>query len=179
MKLLKWLDEHFEETVMGLLLMIMTAIMGVQVFSRFVLNASLSWSEEITRYCFVWCGFLSIGLCTRHGISLRVDQLNLVLPKKVAKWLQVITFCAEMVFFAFFIPNAVTYFMPTFRSGRVSVGAEIPMWWLQLAPIVGFILATIRCAEKAILTAVEGKVEAEKSAIGDESLPAEAEEALK
>jgi TRAP-type C4-dicarboxylate transport system permease small subunit len=40
----------------------MVATMMLQVFCRYVLNASLSWSEELTRLLFVWLTFLGFGL---------------------------------------------------------------------------------------------------------------------
>ena len=41
-KVIKWLDHNLEEFILTLLLLAMAVIMGVQVFSRFALKASLS-----------------------------------------------------------------------------------------------------------------------------------------
>ena len=47
-----WLDNYLEEFFMVISLILMTVIMGIQVFSRYVLGSAPSWSEEITRYLF-------------------------------------------------------------------------------------------------------------------------------
>ena len=60
-KVFVWLNDSLEEFLMVSSLILMTLIMGIQVFSRYVLGASLSWSEELTRYIFVWAGFLSVS----------------------------------------------------------------------------------------------------------------------
>ena len=60
-KVFVWLNDSLEEFLMVASLLLMTLIMGIQVFSRYVLGASLSWSEELTRYIFVWAGFLSVS----------------------------------------------------------------------------------------------------------------------
>lgn len=52
-KILHWLDENLEEFLLVFFLIAMTLIMGIQVFCRYVLGQSLSWSEEITRYLFI------------------------------------------------------------------------------------------------------------------------------
>lgn len=57
MKAIKWLDRHFEEILLVALLFAMMIIMGIQIFARYALSNSLSWSEEITRFCFIWTGF--------------------------------------------------------------------------------------------------------------------------
>ncbi len=51
-KALHWLDRYLEEFILVCFLIAMTLIMGIQVFSRYILGQSLSWSEEITRYLF-------------------------------------------------------------------------------------------------------------------------------
>jgi TRAP-type C4-dicarboxylate transport system permease small subunit len=161
MKFLKWFDEHFEESVLAVLLIIMTVVMGIQVFSRFVLRFSLHWSEEITRYCFVWCGFISIGLCTRHALALRVDHLNLVLSKKAAKWLTFCTYVVEFALFIFLIPNAYKYVAPVLGSARKSPAAQIPIWTVQISAVIGFLLGAIRAAQRAVITA-KAAIEQEK-----------------
>ena len=62
-KVLSWIDEYLEEVLLAAALAAMAGIMGVQVFCRYVLGASLSWSEELTRYIFIWAGFLRVSYC--------------------------------------------------------------------------------------------------------------------
>lgn len=72
MKFFHWLDENLEETLLVLFLSCMTLVMGVQVFCRYLLNFSLSWSEEITRYLFIWSAFISISYCIKNGFRLKL-----------------------------------------------------------------------------------------------------------
>ena len=51
-KTLHWLDENLEEFLLVVMLAAMTLIMGIQIFSRYALGESLSWSEEVTRFLF-------------------------------------------------------------------------------------------------------------------------------
>ena len=83
MKLLKKIDKNLERWVMFLLLAGMTLVLGIQIFCRFVLNNSLTWSEELARFMFIWSTFLSIGFCLKEGISLKIDTLISLFPKKV------------------------------------------------------------------------------------------------
>ena len=52
-RIFHWLDENLEEFLLVIGLIAMTLIMGIQVFCRYVLGMSLSWSEELTRYIFI------------------------------------------------------------------------------------------------------------------------------
>ena len=74
MKIIKWLDDNFEEFILVILLLAMTLIMGIQVFTRYLLGNSLAWSEEITRYLFIWSGFISVSYCTKKCISIKIEQ---------------------------------------------------------------------------------------------------------
>ena len=55
-KVLQWLDENLEEVLLVIALAAMAVIMGIQVIARYIFGASLSWSEELTRYIFIWAG---------------------------------------------------------------------------------------------------------------------------
>ena len=54
MKILKWLDNYLELTVSVFLMSLMTVLIFLQVVMRYVMHNSLSWSEELARYTFVW-----------------------------------------------------------------------------------------------------------------------------
>lgn len=74
-RIFHWLDENLEEFLLVIGLIAMTLIMGVQVFCRYVLGMSLSWSEELTRYIFIWCGFLASATAVRNAFPSRSSSL--------------------------------------------------------------------------------------------------------
>lgn len=75
-KVLHWLDENLEEFLLVVFLIAMTLIMGIQVLSRYVFGQSLSWSEEITRYLFIWSGFLSVSYCSKNASPSKSSSLS-------------------------------------------------------------------------------------------------------
>lgn len=103
-KFIHVIDESLEEILMVLMLAAMTLIMGCQVFSRYILGVSLSWSEEITRYLFIWSAFLSVSLCTRKCISIKVDQFIKMFPKRGKTIFKITNLTVEFVFFVYLIP---------------------------------------------------------------------------
>ena len=109
-KAIHWLDEYFEEFLMVLFLAAMTIIMGIQVFSRYILGISLSWSEEITRYLFIWSAFLSVSLCTKKCISIKIDQFIQLFPKRGKSLFKLLNLTIEFIFFVYLIPFSFIYF---------------------------------------------------------------------
>ena len=69
MKVMKWFDEYAEISVCVVLMSTMTVLLAVQVFMRYVMGASLSWSEEIARYLFIWLIYLGIELWRARNAS--------------------------------------------------------------------------------------------------------------
>ena len=52
MKILKLIDEYLEMSICVVLMIAIAVILGLQVFMRYVMQDSLSWSEELSRYMF-------------------------------------------------------------------------------------------------------------------------------
>ena len=147
-KVVKWLDEYLEEFLLVCFLGCMTVIMGIQVFSRYALGASLSWSEEITRYLFIWSGFTSISFCIKKCLSIRIEQFITIFPKKGQSLLQILTYTIELVVFLYLIPFAFAYLRSAVESGQVSPACQIPMYYIQAAPLISFILVVLRIIQK-------------------------------
>lgn len=126
----------------------MVLIMIIQIFCRYVLGMSLSWSEEITRYLFVWSAFISISLCTKLTINIRIDLIISKLSARGKALVKIFNLTVEFAFFAYMIPYAYRYLISTIESGQVSPACGIPMYWVQSAPLVCFTLCLLRIAER-------------------------------
>ena len=147
-KVFRWLDDSLEETLMVITLILMTVIMGIQVFSRYALGASLSWSEELTRYLFVWEGFLSVSYCTKKCISIKIEQFVAMFPRRGTAIFKLVNHTFELIFFFYLIPFAVKYLISAVESGQVSPACHIPMYYVQAAPLVSFVLVAIRIMQR-------------------------------
>lgn len=114
-KVLHWLDENLEEFLLVIFLIAMTLIMGIQVLSRYVLGQSLSWSEEITRYLFIWSGFLSVSYCSKKCLSIKIEQFVAIFPRRGKALFKVVNHTFELIFFLYMIPFAAS---TAFSSSR-------------------------------------------------------------
>jgi len=68
------------EAMLTLLFAAMVGVGALQVFNRFFINVSLSWSEEFQKYTFIWLVFLAIPVAYNRRSHLRVDSLLLLFP---------------------------------------------------------------------------------------------------
>lgn len=150
-KTLHWLDENLEEFLLVVMLAAMTLIMGFQVLSRYALGRSLSWSEEITRYIFIWCGFLSVSYCSKKCLSIKIEQFVAAFPRRGKALFKVVNHTFELIFFLYMIPFSYSYMMSAVKSGQLSPACGIPMYYIQAAPFVSFILVTFRILQRWII----------------------------
>lgn len=150
MKLIKWLDEHLEEWILVFLLAAVCVTLMIQIIMRYVFNASLSWSEEFARYCFVWSTFLSVSFSIKKGSMLRVDILVQYLPVKARKAIDLIMEFVVLAFFAFLLYHSFGVVKRIAASGQRSPALGLPMVTVYFALIVGFALACVRGIQKII-----------------------------
>lgn len=69
--------------VAGAGLCLMTAVVAAQVFSRYLLNSSIIWSEPAAVILMGWFIFLGAAVGIREGYHLSFDVLLYVLPDRV------------------------------------------------------------------------------------------------
>lgn len=84
--------------VAGAGLVVMTAIVAWQVFCRYVLNDSPSWTEPGAVILMSWFIFLGAAVGVRENNHMGFDVLLYVLPPAGKKWLRMIS---DIVIFAF------------------------------------------------------------------------------
>lgn len=123
--------------------------MLLQVFCRYVLNASLSWSEELTRLLFVWLTFVGFGVAVERDALPTIFVLgDRVANRKAAAALNALRDAASfavaalMAIYGFGLAKAVAT-IPTPALG-VSVG------WFPLAVGSGGALLVIQLLAKTV-----------------------------
>lgn len=70
------------------LLAVMSALVVVNVFARYVFSHSFPWVEEATRYMMIWAAFLGAGPALRVGGHIAIETLGQSLPPRAARALR-------------------------------------------------------------------------------------------
>lgn len=86
------------------IVIVLMATMAVLVFanvvSRYVLNVSIIWVEELTQYQMIWITYLGAGLALREGRHVAVEVLQDVLPtaaRRYVRWFVAFAMLAFLV----------------------------------------------------------------------------------
>mgnify|MGYP001259564577 CR=1 FL=1 len=84
-----------------------TVVMLMQVVSRYVFNYSFIWSDEFTRYTFIWMVLLASGVAIRRKVHLGFDLFVAKLPKKLQVIVNIVNDLLIAVFLVFFFFKSI------------------------------------------------------------------------
>ncbi|MCB1422585.1 MAG: TRAP transporter small permease [Nitratireductor sp.] len=122
----------------------LAVIVFLQFFTRYVLNDSLAWTEEIARYVLILVTFFGAVTVARKGTHIFLEFFYRYLPAQAGKWLAV---AMEALTFAFFGYMAWVGVELALKTKTKMASAEIPkslVYWgvaAGLAAIALFSLA--------------------------------------
>lgn len=109
-----------------------------QVFFRYVLAAPPSWTEELTRYVFVWMAWLSAAVVFRWGQHVTIDALSPYIPKSL-EWFHGILIkivCAAILIFLMVYGFQALEFT---TSRSAALGIDMRLVYLS-APVASLIM---------------------------------------
>ncbi len=152
MKVLKWIDDHFEETLIAILLIIISIVEMLQVLCRKIpFIPTFSWTDEINRFCWVWTVFLSIPYTIRHMNMLRVNILIDKLPSVARNSWNVIVDLINCATYGLLFYYSIEVVENIKKANELSPALEWPMWIIYSVIIVGFGLGAVRAIQVAII----------------------------
>ena len=132
-KMYDWL-EHGLETISVLLLLSAATIAAIQVFYRYVLNASLSWPGEVSQWAFSWAVFVGMAVLTGRNSHIAVGFLHRFIPSSV-RVAHLLLIRSVMVAASVMLVVHGIDFMN--RALQVSPAMEWPLKYLFMAVPVG------------------------------------------
>ena len=117
------------------LLAAMSVIVFLNVVMRYVTDASIPWSEEVSRHMMIWLTFLGGGLVLRSGGHIAIDNLQDALSTKNARILRGIVFLLMTFFFGLLFYFGCIYASRTMV--QTTAATEIPFGYVYSAMPVG------------------------------------------
>jgi TRAP-type C4-dicarboxylate transport system permease small subunit len=142
----------YRRAMMGLacaMLSAIVAIMGAQVFFRYVLNNSLIWAEEVSGYLLVWISFLFLGAAFERGQLVAVEILHGRVGRRARVVMLVVGYGLALAFLGVIVVygwrvaefNALATipaadFIASAIMGR-DVALDLSAFWIYLAVPVG------------------------------------------
>lgn len=141
--------------VLGLL---MTGVVLLGVFYRYVLVDPIAWTEELSTFSMVWLvligGGMGIKRSSHVGVTVLLD--NFLFFKKHRKVIQLITSLLITAFLILLIKESIN--ISYFAKRQTSTALGISMFWPYLGLVVGGILMLIQMISK-IIESITGETE--------------------
>lgn len=119
-----------------------------QFFTRYVLNDSASWTEEIARYLLIGTVFTGATLGVIKNNHIQVDFFYRYMPDGLAR---VMSTVVDLLRVAFFAAAAVLTVMLMLRLGGTTrmTMVDLPMNWVYSVVMVSFAAMAVRAAQVA------------------------------
>ena len=140
--------ERIEITTCIFLLAVMSLVVIVQVFSRYVLHYSFVWAEELVRYLMIWMVMIGAALVQATNDHIRIDFVPMLAGPRGRRALETVFRLFTLVLLVVLIWKGVkiAYFNRAFETS----GLRITMFWPTMALPIGALLMGIYTAHALV-----------------------------
>ena len=104
--------DRIEETLIAVLLGLMTLITFANVVARYVFNSNILWALEVTVFLFAWLVLLGASYAVKHSVHIGVDVAVKAMPQGVRKVVTLIAAAACLLFALLLLKGSWDYWYP-------------------------------------------------------------------
>lgn len=120
----------------------MVALSILQVVCRYVLKISLSFTEELARFLFIWVTFLGTAMAMKKGQHVKMDLFLDSMPPALRSALEFAGRVVSMCIYIIMIGGGVAVMAKT--MDQTSAALSLPMSFVYLAvPVCGALMLLI------------------------------------
>ena len=141
--------DQFEEILLVPALAFSTILIFAQVCTR-AFGKSISWSEELVRYLYVWETWLGVSYATKRGSQLRITMIRDKLSPKGQMAIEIFVTIVWLAFAAFVFYMGVRAIGQIAKFGQVSSALRVPLKYCYLSIPVGMAMMSVRLIESSI-----------------------------
>lgn len=121
------LTDEIEETLIAVLLGLMTVITFANVVARYVFNDNILWALEATVYLFAWMVLLGASYCVKKSLHLGIDILITSLSPPLQKTAAMFAVTASLVFTLLLLKGSWDYWYPFVTKRAFMEVNDLPM----------------------------------------------------
>jgi C4-dicarboxylate transporter DctQ subunit len=132
---------NFELYFASALLVVLVTCLGMQVFYRYVLGDAPTWSEELSRMCFVWIVYLGASLAAQQQMHVRVTAQYLMIPERYRIYLWVLADLLWIGCNVLFLVQGVAFVQHTMRFVEMTPTLHISKHYIYMVlPVTSTLL---------------------------------------
>lgn len=128
--------------VAGLLLAAMVAVVILQILFRYVLNDSLSWTEEVSKTMMVWTAFLVAPWAYRVGANVRIELFADEFPAAMRRLMAIALNLLVLWIVAVFLFESFGFW----QRGQAVRSDSLPIqvsWFYTVVPVAFALLSLV------------------------------------
>lgn len=150
MKILLKFSNKIEE-ILSVVLFVILILLGVaQVLFRFVFDFSLAWTEELSRFTFIFLVYIAASLAIMNDRHIRVQAIDLLIPKKMKPYLKSFADIIWLIVSVNVAINGYVIAAEAYRIEETSPALLLPMGMIYLIIPVTFFLMSFRIVQQII-----------------------------
>ena len=137
------IEHHPEDWLVFAIFWGLAFIVFLQFFTRYVLNDSLAWTEEIARYGLMWVVFVGGAMVTRRNSHIAVELIsNVMKPGPLRASLLAFVYVVKLAFIGLLAYLSVTI-LDRMTIQRMTV-FDLPMSYVYAGVALGCFLMLVR-----------------------------------
>ncbi|MDO6474100.1 TRAP transporter small permease [Alteromonas sp. 1_MG-2023] len=147
---------RMEDALIGILLVLTTLLVFVEVVLRFGFNTGLHWSQELTSILVGWMVLLGASWALRERAHIGVDFLLEKFSSKVRPWIIAAGCMASLTYCVLIGYGGYVYLSKMKLIGLELDDMPVPKWIAYSVMVIGFVLLGYRILE-ILFNIIRGK----------------------
>jgi TRAP-type C4-dicarboxylate transport system permease small subunit len=148
MRLARNLYDNLEEYACAALVGVMILCLILQVFMRFVFGSALAWSEELSRFSFLWSVYVGAALAAKRGAHVRITAQFMKLGTRGRLFFRVACDAIWLGFNIFLVVQSIEVIRDGLDFPETSPTLGIVKAWVEMIIPFGFALMSWRIVER-------------------------------
>jgi TRAP-type C4-dicarboxylate transport system permease small subunit len=125
--------------VSGITILVITLIVTVDVFMRYLLNRPLLFAGETCEFLMALIVFAGLAYTFQRGGHIRIELVIQRMPTRFRYWIRTATFAVGIIFLFIFAWQIFLFIKESYDFNRASTVLLCPIWIPQLSMLIGVI----------------------------------------